>query len=61
MELGCSNMLGRTPEIPFNLFSVILHTDHFLLGYFQRYKVSCSGLCEGKETQLSETRGCLLI
>lgn len=52
MELGYRKMLGRTPEIPFSLFSMILHTDQFLLGCFQMPKMSCSGLCVGKETQL---------
>lgn len=54
-------MSGRTPEIPFSLFSMILQTDQFLLGYFRTHKLSCSGLSVGRETQLSGARGCLLI
>lgn len=54
-------MLGRTPEILFSLFSMSLRTDQFLLGSFQTHKMSCSGLCVGREPQLSGARGCLLI
>jgi len=50
-------MLGETPEIPFSLFSMLLNTDQFLLGCFQKHKVSCSGLRAGRETQLSGARG----
>lgn len=61
MELRYINILGRTPEIPFSLFSMILHTDQFVIGCFQMHKMSCSGLCAGRETQLSGARGSLLI